>query len=183
MDNGKLSAIVITLTLVGIALGLFYVISSDLKGSMNNVAGVVYNETITFPDEQAMGVNVSTSGIPCFNNMKLTWATSANQTGLNIGIANYTYDEYGLVKNATADYGAGLEDDFTTPGKVNISYTYEYGAEGCEQMETTETALETLPNYFDVIVLVLVIGVLMFIIWKFAGEALGSSRSAGTAEI
>jgi len=185
---GSLQRIVITIMIIGIVLGIGFLVLDEFEGFLGTDTGTVTNET-TAPTDAGIYVayNYTTAGVGCYNNFGSLVVTNASD-GAFINSGNYSYvSTTGLVKNLTSTFcdGSGVNS-------WNISYTYTYGDnEACIGLDETVEATKTIPTWLTIIIIMLIVGILLVIVFRVlptAGEGggfrFGGGSSGGvTAEI
>ena len=201
MELKDLRGVVITLVMIGLVLGVGFMILREFTGIMSTTSGININETIEFSKIMArtyVGHNKTNMG--CFEDFTLT--SMYNATGLSILInpANYTYDANGKIWNITALPEAEIAD--WADGSVVVSYTYSFSnSTACAGMEETINATEKIQEWLGIIVVLLIVGIVLVIVFKFSGGGMpkmgggegfkpgklkgfgGSGGDSGSAEI
>ena len=181
-----LQAIIISIVVIGIVLGIGFLVLEEFESALGTDVGTVTNETVSPTDAGIyVAYNYTTDGVGCYNNFVPGIVTNASD-GAVITSANYSsVTATGLFKNLTSDVddGAGGND-------WNISYTYTYGdTAACTGLNETIQATKTIPTWLTIIIILLIVGVLLSIVFRvlpqFGGEEMGMGNEGGgsTAEI
>lgn len=156
---GRLQMVIATLVVVGILLGVGFLILESLQGQLDNTAGSATNETQTVTDS---GVAVDSATQTCFNTFAVTEARNASG-GEVIGAGNYTTDALaGTVTAVGAQYN---NTDW------NITYTYNYGPDSCGGVEDTVEATKKIPTFLAIVVILLIVGILLALVFKSLPKA------------
>lgn len=122
----------------------------------------INNETVTTLSEIAQNVaQVGYRGANSFGIVRVTNATG----GEIVNSANYTFTSAGAIAStATSEYNSS---------NVNISYTYSHGDEAYESANLTITGIGTFADFWEIIVLAIVISVVIALLLAVFG---GSRR-------
>jgi len=174
-----LQSVIITLVVVGIILGVGFLVLEELEDSIGTDTGTVVNESITPTDAGVyVSQNFSTDGIHCYHDFAPV--TIVNDSGdIIIAPGNYSYQSStGLIWNTTSEFVSSW----------NITYTYGFGNESsaCEGVGTTVTAVSSIPTWLVIIVIISVVAIILAIVFKVLpsaeGESLGNlgGGSSGT---
>ncbi len=186
---GSLQAIVITLMIIGIILGIGFLVLEEFEETLGTTTGTVVNETIAPTDAGIyVAYNHTTADVYCYHSFTPGIVTNESD-GAIIASGNYSYTAAtGLLKNLTS-----TEDDGAGGNSWNISYTYSYGdSAACEGLNETIEATKEIPVWLTIIVILLIVGILLAIVFKVlptsgeggVGGSFGGSSSDGiTAEI
>ena len=171
---GNLQGIVLSLVVIGIVLGIGFLVLSEFKDTINTDVGSVVNETLTTVGDSVTSPEiVATSTTNCFGNFVPTTVTNATSATL-ITSGNYTYNSNGTI------WYTGIEDfEGFNNSNWNVTYTYTYGDEACGSIEDTETAMNTIPTWFTIIVILAIVGILLAIVFKVLPNASGSGSFGG----
>jgi len=164
-QTNSLQGIAITLVIVGIVLGIGFIILDEFKDAAPTYTGTVTNETNAYIN--TTGYTLDQADACEFSNPVITQILNASD-GAVIGLGNATVTSAGLVTNATT----------TTWAAVNISYTYTYGGEACEGVADTIDATANIPDWLSIIVILAIVGIILAIVFN----VLPKSRN-DTAEI
>lgn len=165
---------VIVLVVVGIILGLGFMILNEFIDNIDDYSATVTREKIDNPATTATGSYVATVNVSCFN----TFVPTAlyNESVINYGPAgtNWTYNtNTGTIKNLT---NLGI-------GNKNVTYTYKYGKDSCDAVEDTVTAMGKIPTWLAIIVILGIVGILLSIVFKVlptgGSGGFGGGRGSG----
>jgi len=158
---------VMALMIAGFLLVMGLIMMDEmLINTATDNSGTVHNETLTTVDET--GEVVSNAGKCGFNSFTVLYMHNETGTGLDrmeIGSGNYTItDREGGVYFVNASAGGG-GDDSLNGTNWNITYSYKYGAsESCAATNETIFGQGRFADYFDLIVLAIVIAVVISLI-------------------
>ena len=173
---GNLQQIIITLVVVGIVLGIGFMILSELEESMGDTRGSVTEETQTFASTGVyVDYNSTTDGVWCYNDFSVTNITN-NLDGTTVPTDNYTYvTATGLViPEANSIY---------IDNEINLSYSYDYSTSAaCEGVGETVDAMEKVPSWLSIIVILFIVGILLAILFNVLpteGEGIGGIGGFG----
>jgi len=185
---GSLQRIVITIMIIGIVLGIGFLVLEEFETTLGTSTGTVTNETISPTDAGIyVAYNYTTADLYCYRSFVPVRVVNASD-GKVITSSNYSYNTVtGLFKNLTT-YGSASGDN-----TWNITYTYIYGdSAACEGLGETVDAMNTIPTWLTIIIILLVVGILLAIVFRVlptAGEGSGGFNFGGgssggvTAEI
>lgn len=176
---GTLQAIVVSVLLIGIVLGLGFLIFSEFSETLGDTTGTVSHEAVTLADLPGgvfVDYNSTTGGGTwCYHSFTPTVYNSTG--GGTITTGNYSYEAYtGKMWNLTVD------PVYMLGGVVNVSYTYQYSdSEACRALDTTVDATEEIPTWLTIIIIMLIVGALLFIVFRVMPAAGGEEefRSSG----
>jgi hypothetical protein len=157
---GNLTGLITVLIVVGILIGVGFLILEQFKSDLSDTVVTVSNETtraVVTATGTYMAFNSTTSGVNCYNNFIVT--SIYNQTGTSIALVptNYSYDSNGKVYSITS----GLYNN----SFWNVSYTYQKGEDACNGVELTVTGLQKVPVFLPVIVIIAIVGILLAIVF------------------
>lgn len=160
---GNLQAIVMTLIVIGILLGVGFLILQEFKGTLDDNTATVNNETVTALSDAGNYVkyNSTTADVNCYNTFVVTRIT--NKTKPEVWApGNYTYstDTGKITLVSLTSYNA-------TDG--NVTYTYNYGKDACGGVEATVTATQKIPTWLPIIAILFMVGILLAIVFKVTG--------------
>jgi len=170
---GTLQTIIITLVVIGIVLGIGFLVLREFEVTLGDDTGTVGNETITPTDGGIfVAYNSTTANLYCYHSFSPVTVTNNSGDNLIIGGANYSYNENtGMFWNLTAEF----------PNAWNISYTYQYGAsEACEGLSSTIDATNEIPAWLIIIVILFIVGILLAIVFRVMPTGAGTFRGAGS---
>jgi len=156
---GNLQSIVIALVVIGIVLGVGFLVLSEFKESTAIDEGTVTNESGAYVN--TTGYTLSEADACGFNTPAMTavWVNVSGTTYL-IPAANYTVSAFGVLTNATVVPNATEYND------ANVSYTYLYGEEDCEGVSSAIDAVKKIPTWLSIIVILAIVGILLTILFK-----------------
>jgi len=165
MALGDIYPAVLTIIMIGLILGIGIYILAEVGDELATTAGTVTNETglqinvsATVAQATAPGFNTFVLGI-CYGNYTGTGTnTPAN---LTIVAANYTSNaQTGVITNATAN----------TYDDVACSYTYLYGTDASEAVDTTVDGVGDFAGWLAIIVVVIAAAVVLGIVLSSFGR-------------
>jgi len=169
---GAIQGIVITLIIIGLILGIGFLVLEEFEDTLGTTVTTVANESIIVTDAGSYtSANSTSSSIFCFNSFAITDVLNGTTTGRII--------------NLTTTFSDSLNT-------WNISYTYQSStSEACQGIESTVDAMNEIPTWLTIIVIILIVGILLTIVFKVLptnGESGnmsygGSGGSGITAEI
>ncbi|MBA7490707.1 hypothetical protein ES702_01250 [subsurface metagenome] len=189
---GKLQSIVITIMIIGVIIGVGLLVLEEFEETLGDTAGAVANETVVLADISAGGVFVaynSTTGgnVSCYHSFS-PYLVINESTGGVVDAANYSY-------NAVTGQMWNLTDEAILQGGVNVSYTFSYSiSEACQGLDDTVNATRDIPGWLAIIIILLIVGILLFIVFRvlpsggeesggFGGFSGFGSSSSSVAEI
>jgi hypothetical protein len=154
---GNLQGIILTLVVVGILLGVMYLVLESVQTNLSTkytIASYSINPTTA-------GVytlyNSTSANFTCFHNFQVTQVVNASGT-LTIQPGNYTWNpDTGLFQNLSRgqEYLA----------LWNISFTYENGGAGCAGVRTTITSANNINSFLPILVIIGIVGILLAIVF------------------
>lgn len=174
---GNLQAIVITLVFIGLILGVgLYVLSEiqeeeDIGASGSNT---INNETLSTVDEA--GERVAQANTP---NFVMTGVSSCKNYTLGVVVPtdNYTWTSAGMI------YYVGEEPEQNQSFNStdwNCTYTYTYGESAYLGINKTVQAVNKVPVWLAIIVIVAIVGIVLSILFGvfpgFGGGASGAGK-------
>lgn len=189
---GTIPAITIGLVIVGILIGVLFIVYDNFRSIITSDYGyvaTVTNETVTIDGAAyiAGGVALANTNntVGCWTKFNLTRVMN-NSDGHLIQPKNYTYDLYGLkLKNLTS--APRIMDVGGTVHTWNVSYTYTYGKEACAAFNDTYQAARVIPDWLVIIVVLMIVGILLALVFNVIPTGGGFGRGGGaggvTAEI
>jgi len=152
---GNISGIVLSLVVIGIVLAVGFLVLTEFKDSVGKYDRTVTNETEAWLNATAYEVEKADE---CnFDDFTVTAVYDLADDSL-IESANYTTDSAGTITLA--------DGKTTTSENVSVSYTYTDGGKACENVVTTTEALEKIPTWLGVIVIIAIVGILLAILFK-----------------
>jgi len=144
-----LAPAVLALVFAAVVLVFGLVMSQELRDTQTNVGPVtVLSEAGTLVNEGDALANYGRCG---FNTPTIL---GVHNTTWTIDSGNYTVNETGYIFNATDD---GVVDY----GAVVINYTYMWGGQACESANSTIIGLGTFADFWEIIVLAIVITIVI----------------------
>lgn len=157
---GTLQNLVIVLVIVGIVFGIGLLLLQEFGNQMGDTSTAVANESVVPTDAGTyLANNYTTTGVYCFNTLGVSRVENASGGEL-ITVGNYTVNSLqGYITNTT-DYYLG--------GDWNVTYTYLSGGGNCEGIDLTEEGLQGIPDWFTIIVIVVIAGLVLGIVFKIA---------------
>lgn len=174
---GNLQGIIMTVIIVGLLIGVGFLIFGSLKDTMGTTVNTVSNET-WIPTGLAgsyLGHN-STGGDTCFNSGTIIQVVNKSGADNIIAPGNYTYSSVtGLFKNTSSSdlYLASW----------NVSYTYKSGGTGCQGVQDTETAFKNFNTFLPILIIIAIVGILLAIVFGVLGKGGGVGSGGRTAEV
>lgn len=179
----NLQAIVMTFVVIGLLLGVGFLVLREFGDKLGDTLATVSNESITVTNASWTYLAYNSTNVDCWNTFAITEVIN-NTGGQTISSGNYTTDWRGYIMAVGVPFGAGT---------WNVSYTYYWSAgEACNALESTVTAEEEIPVWLALVVLLLVVGIVLTLVFKVLpaagaggfGFSRGGASSAGTvAEI
>jgi len=168
---GNLQGIILTLIVVGILIGVGFLIFDEFKTNLRTETGRVNNETLTTVGNVNSVERISSNiySISCFDSFKPLQVTNFT-SGTLIGSDNYTYSSNGTIWYIGVSNTAGFNNS-----NWNVTYTYAYGREGCGGIEDVEITATTITTWLPIIVILLVVGILLVIVFNVLPSSGGSS--------
>jgi len=154
---GSLQKIVIVLVVIGLIIGIGFLVLEEFQSNLSENTATVTNETVSQPHSpKYVAYNYTTTGINCYNSFVPVIVTNATG-GEVIEAGNYSYDSNGQIWAVTATYN-------TTDW--NVTYTYQYGTEACSGVESTIEAAEKVPAWLPLVVILLIVGIVMWLVFR-----------------
>ena len=173
----KITSLIIAFVVIGIVLGIGFLVLQEFSESIGDDLEAVTNETFTAVGTTGVTASHNKTSNSCFSGV--TFGIVTNETsGEIIDPANYTTDAYSGVIYAVAssDY---VDVDW------NVSYTYLHDAgnsSACDGLYNTTSAMEEIPTWFAIIVIIFIAGIILAIVFKFTTEV-GTGNGSAIAEI
>jgi hypothetical protein len=169
----KVTPIITTLLIIGLILGVGFVVLQEFSDNQGDTLGTATNETIILSTSGTYADNNVTAD-NCFNTFTVS-AVYNDSLLLNSG--NYTYQQATgkviLDSDATSYSGA----------TANVTYTYYYGtSESCDALANTTDAVDEIPGWLVIIVIIFIVGILLVIVFKIL-PSMGGTSSKNIAEI
>lgn len=175
-DMNTLSVIVVALVVIGLVLGVGFLMLEEFQGSIGTTSTTVTNETVS-----TVALNTCTyvannhSNTGCYNGFAITSAINSTNATEVIPTTNYTVQSATGCVIAQAGDWAGSD--------WNITYTYlSSTSEACDGLDDTVNATATIPTWLSIIVILLIVGVLMALIFLalpklISGDVTGAEGS------
>jgi len=173
---GTIQTIVITLVVIGIILGIGFMVLEEFQSNLSENTATVNNETVSSVNSVGKYVskNYTTAGIDCYNDFSVVIVTNATG-GEIIPSGNYSYDSNGKIWAVTPEYN---NTDW------NVTYTYQYGEEACAGLESTITATRKIPSWLPLVVILLIVGIVMWLVFRvMPSGSFGSIRFGRGGEV
>lgn len=174
---GSLQGVIITLVVVGILLGVgFLIFQSLMNTTSTDTQYTITSETLpALVTTTIYPVHNSSAKNDCrFNNFAIVSVCNAT-SGLLITSANYTYDSTtGGIINATEDY---------TDTLWAVNYTYYSGGVACQGIEDTQDALNNVPTYLPILVIIIIIGIILAILFGIMPSFSRGGGGGSVAEV
>jgi len=174
-----LQTLVIALLIIGIVLGIGFLLLEEFVGVIDDKAGTFTNATYeTVSDNGVYSEYNSTNAlIPCFNTFALSICINATE-GTEISSGNYT---------TTAATGklaySGIAGGGYNTTDWNCTGTYLYGGAGCAGVESTIEGVEEIPQWLTIIVIIFIVGILLAIVFKVLPRVTGGRTSGGSGGV
>jgi len=162
MGVGDIYPIVLTIAIVGILLAVLLMIMAQWQDITNNKVARTINESLTTMDE--LGEYVDNHTVCGFSNFVVE-AMVNDSMGVIITSGNYT---------ANADTGQiiGLGDPVMNGSSWNVTYTYSYGGEDCEAMQSITSDFVDFIPWIGIILLIVAAAIVLGIVIKsFSGTS------------
>lgn len=154
----SIQVIAIALVIIGIVIGVGFIVLETFEETLGTNTATVNNETIV-PSGTGnyVAFNHTTTGVYCYNSFS---PVITNQTGGTVILSgNYTYQP-----------ATGFIQNISTWGGMtgwNVTYTYNYNnGSACSGLNDTNTAIATIPGWLTILVLILVVGIILYIVFK-----------------
>ena len=157
---GNLTGIITALVVVGILIGVGFLVLEQFESDLSDTVTTVTAETtraVVTGTGVYMAYNSTTSGINCYNDFKVTSVVNQSGDNLAINTGNYTYNSDGKIWSISS----GIYNNTLW----NVTYTYESGTEGCVGVQSTITATKKIPTFLPIIVIVAIVGILLAIVF------------------
>ena len=154
---GNLQGIILTLVVVGILIGVMYLVLESVQDNLSTKY-TVSNYAVTPTTTGVYTLYNSTSAnFTCFHNFIVT--NAVNQSGgLTVQPGNYSYN-----RDTGLFYNLSRGDEYLA--QWNITFTYENGGEGCAGVRTTITSANNINSFLPIIVILGIVGILLAIVF------------------
>lgn len=174
MANGlnTVIAIATVMVVIGLVLGIGFMVLEEFEETLGTNVTTIYNETIAPTDAGVFVVNNrSTDGIFCYHSFSVVRMFNATN-GVTIGSGNYSVQSAtGRVQNTTSEYPTGL-----SVNSWNVTYTYTHDdGSACEGLNESIDAVNEIPTWLSILVIIAIVGVLLYLVFRFKGFAGGGS--------
>lgn len=173
---GTIQSVVMTIMIIGIVLGVGLLVLEEFSDTLGDTTTTVTAEVVTLADLPGgvyVAYNHTTEGVHCYNSFAVS--SVVNYSGsVTIGSGNYSYESgTGKMWNLTSEYPLN---------KFNVTYTYKSSSSSaCEGLDTTVDAVQTIPVWLTIIIILFLVGILLAIVFKVMpqpGEDSGYSSSS-----
>jgi len=157
---GNLQGIIATLIIIGLLIGVgFLILESFLStDSLQDNSYTITNESSAYINDSFYFVDKATAG--GFNSFAVTSVyNSSGGGGTLVVAANYTV-------NADTGSIVGASGRTFNLTDVNLSYTYNAGADAWIGINDTVEAMTTIPELLGLIILIAVIGIILAVIFN-----------------
>lgn len=174
---GDLRAIVLTLVIIGMVLGIGLFVMDELRDKTNTVTSTQVNETtsaVVKEDGVYFAYNGSTGGRNCWAGTPSSVACINRTSGTVIPTANYTVSSSGKISYSGATSTSGLNNSYW-----NCTYSATYGDEACEAVSDVINATGTIPEWLPIVVILLIVGILLVIVFKVLPSGGGGMSFGG----
>ena len=172
--QGTLTGIIMTLVMVGILLGIGFLVLQEFEDSLGTTSTQVDDEQHTLAVD-GFYVDSNWTSEPCYNNFNVINIT--NVTGTLINSDNYTFA-------TTTGKVAGVSGATYAEELINVTYSYNAapaGREGaCDGIRETGEAINEIPQWLAIIVIMIIVGIILAIVFKVLPNAGGSESFGGT---
>lgn len=158
--TSMLTNIILTIVFVGVIMGILFLMLAEFQENQSdNIQTTIVNET--FDGTSGIGYltyNSSSATHKCYSSLSIT--TCINSTGGEIvPSTNYSVTtSTGAVTTLVGGY------NYTT---WNCTYTATHGGDGCNAIVETSLASGELPQWLDIIVIVLIASIIIGLVLKF----------------
>ena len=181
MDMKSITALTITIIIIGIVLGIGFLVLSEFGDTLTKTTTTVENETLTTVTETGEFAvnNFSTDGLGCYGAFTVIEIWNATDDGLvAIPTTNYTTNTVKGLVTFSGSCVSGATGCFNNTN-WNITYTYESSdSQSCAGLDETIDATEEIPAWLSLIVIISIVGIILYIVFKLmpkAGEMSGGS--------
>jgi len=166
---GALQSLAIGLLVVGVVLGFLFIFLNTLTADLSSTSATVYNETVTPVNNTPVWLSYNYSSVGCFDTFSIIDVRN-DTSGNIINSGNYSTDPAGtitwnglvaVVDSAEVDVG-----ELGSPWNVTYSYMYDPSS-ACVGIEDTITGVAKLPAWLGLVVLLVIIGILLALVYKY----------------
>jgi len=159
--GGNVQKIIFAIIITGILLGMGFLIFGEMlnSGVLNSELQTVTNDSTGFINQSGFTL----PGGPGANTFAVTAARTSG--GVVIPAANFTVDgTTGVISNATStEYSA-----------AQIDYTFLGGEDAYVNLNNTITALDTVPSWLPLVVLISMIVIILGLVFTIPGSRQGA---------
>lgn len=181
MDMKSLTGLAVALVVIGLVIGIGFLILTEFEEELGVDTATVNNETLTAVTTTCSypANNHTTADLWCYNSFTPVTVTNATD-GVVINSANYTFQaNTGCIQAVSGSAFDGLN--------WNVTYTYQFGnnSEACAGIGETINATEEIPTWLALVVIIFIAGLILFIVFKVLpkltseGGSFGSMGSSG----
>ena len=166
--KGTLTGITIALVVVGLVLGLGFMVLDELGTAIDLDTYTVGNESIN-PTIVGGGLLANHyNNTNCWDNLAITSVENIT-SGDIITSANYSWSTDGYLWNLT---GSETLYNGVSYEMWIVNYTYESSnSQACLGIEGSVTAVNKIPGWLAIIVIMIIVGILLGIIFKVLPNA------------
>lgn len=171
--DGKITAIITILLVVGILLGVSIYVLSTFQAQLPTITETITNETGAFINKT--GYTVAQIHHCNWENFAVSQILNVTGSGV-VPVGNYTVLANGTINNATT----------AAWPNVLVSYTYDWGGEACKAVNDTLQAVKQVPVWLPLVVILSIVGVILAIVFTVlprSGDGtlgIGGGGSRGT---
>lgn len=171
MELKDLRGLAIAIMIIGLVLGVGFLLLREFGDTMGDTAGTITNETVNFTTGRGIYVSRNHTNRDCFNDFAVV--NVYNKTVIGdaapvLLVGNYSYEvATGRIWNLSSDMNF-------VPASFSwlVSYTFEYSnSSACMGIEETVIAAAEIQEWLGIIVILFIVGILMFIVYRFMGGA------------
>lgn len=158
---GNLTGIITALVVVGILIGVGFLVLEQFESDLSDTVATVANETtsaVVTSTGVYLAYNSTTSGVNCYNDFVVLSVLNKTGAVLPLTAENYSYNSDGKIWSLTSE--TAYNNSFW-----NVTYTYKSGTEGCVGVQSTITATQKIPTFLPIIVIVAIVGILLAIVF------------------
>jgi len=175
---GTLQGIIIALIVIGIMIGIGFILLQEFTESIGTDSNSINNESFTLATAGTF-VAANYTSRECYSGFSVAILENASDGGVIASLGNYSVGAGGRVY--------GLTDSAFIGRSVNISYSYLYDASNssaCEGLESTEDAIQEIPTWLTIVVIMFIVGILLAIVFRVlpSGGGSGSFNIGGRSE-
>ena len=155
---GGLQVIITTVVIVGLLIGVAFMIFGSLRTTMTTTTTTVHNETVVPTTTGVyLSKNISTAGINCWNSASIVRVTNSTDPTI-LTAANYTLDP-------NSGKFSNLSSSDLYLAAWNVTYTYKSGDEACQGVVDTMNATKQIPTFLPIVVILGIIGIILAIVF------------------